>query len=191
MDSSPNTLKQKLGKKETELKTVSDTLLHHKQELAKTKSELGSLNRELIQTNQAMCVLAKKIDTQKAELEERVNTTITTKIMPIIKDIQTEPKIKKFWPEINLMAEHLNSMVTKNNLYYKTISLLTETEIKIAAMVKNGMSSKEIMDLMNISLETVKTHRKHIRRKLNIHNTKYKLSSYLLSVLENDENPMA
>jgi DNA-binding CsgD family transcriptional regulator len=84
------------------------------------------------------------------------------------------------------MAEHLNSMVTKNNLYHKTINLLTETEIKIAAMVKNGMSSKEITDLMNISLETVKTHRKHIRRKLNIHNTKYKLSSYLLSVLGND-----
>jgi DNA-binding CsgD family transcriptional regulator len=186
MDSRRNTLKQKLGKKETELKTVSDTLLHYKQELAKTKSELGSLNRELIQTNQAMSVLAKKIDAQKAELEERVNTTITTKIMPIIKDIQSEPKIKKFWPEINLMVEHLNSMVTENNLYYKTISLLTETEIKIAAMVKNGMSSKEITGLMKISLETVKTHRKHIRKKLNIHNTKYKLSSYLLSVLEKD-----
>jgi len=186
MNNIRNTLKQKLGEKETELKTVSDTLVHHKQELLKTKSELESLNRELIQTNQAITVLAKKIDIQKTELEDRVNTTITTKIMPIIKDIQTEPKIKKYWPEINLMVEHLNSIVTKNNLYYKTISLLTETEIKIAAMVKNGMSSKEITDLMNISLETVKTHRKHIRKKLNIHNTKYKLSSYLLSVLGND-----
>jgi DNA-binding CsgD family transcriptional regulator len=186
MNKSLTTLREKLKKKETELKIVSDTLVHHKQELVNTKSELESLNRELIQTNQAMSVLAKKIDIQKAELEDRVNTTITTKIMPIIKDIQTEPKIKKFWPEINLMAEHLNSMLTKNNLYHKTINLLTETEIKIAAMVKNGMSSKEITGLMNISLETVKTHRKHIRRKLNIHNTKYKLSSYLLSVLGND-----
>jgi DNA-binding CsgD family transcriptional regulator len=106
--------------------------------------------------------------------------------MPIIKDIQTEPRIKKYWPEINLMVEHLNSIITENNLCYKTISLLTETEIKIAAMVKNGMSSKQITDLMNISLETVKTHRKRIRKKLNIHNTKYKLSSYLLSVLGND-----
>jgi chromosome segregation ATPase len=124
MDITLNTLRQKLKKKETELKTVSDILVHHKQELVKTKSELESLNRELIQTNQAMSVLAKKIDIQKAELEDRVNTTIATKIMPIIKDIQTEPKIKKFWPEINLMAEHLNSMVTKNKLSSYLLSVL-------------------------------------------------------------------
>lgn len=181
-----NTLKEKLEKRETELKTVSDTMVQHKQKLVKTRSEVGRLNRELVQTNQAMSVLAKHIETQKDELEKKVNTTITTKIMPIIRELQTEPRIKKFWPEINSMAEHLNSITTQNKSYHKTISLLTETEMKIAAMIKNGMSSKEITSLMHITLETVKTHRKHIRRKLNIHNTKYKLSSYLLSVLGND-----
>jgi DNA-binding CsgD family transcriptional regulator len=181
-----NILKKKLEKRETELKTVSHTLVLHKQELVKTKSELGRLNRELVQTNQAMCVLAKNIEAQKDALENKVNTTITNKIMPIIRELQTEPRIKKFWPQINSIAEYLNSITTKNKSYHKAIGLLTETEMKIAAMIKNGMSSKEITSLMHITLETVKTHRKHIRRKLNIHNTKHKLSSYLLSVLGND-----
>jgi DNA-binding CsgD family transcriptional regulator len=84
------------------------------------------------------------------------------------------------------MAEHLNSMTNQNKSYHKAIYLLSQKEIKIATMIKNGMSSKEISSLMNISLETVKSHRKHIRKKLNISNKKYKLSSYLVSVLGND-----
>jgi len=181
-----NTFKKKLEKRETELKTVSDTLIQRKQELVKTRSELENLNRELLQTNQAMSVLTKNIEIQKDELENKVYTTITDKIMPIIRALQTEPRIKKFWPQINFLAEHLNSMSNQNKSYHKAIYLLTEAEMKIAKMIKNGMSSKEITSLMNISSETVKTHRKHIRKKLNIYNTKYKLSSYLVSVLRND-----
>ncbi len=183
MNKSFNALKAKLKKRETELKTVSDQLHSHQKELVATRSELEHLNQELVQTTQAVSVLAKNIDSKKVELEEKVNTTITTKIMPIIRDLQTDEKIKKYWPEINSMAEHLNSIATKNNLHHKTISVLTETEMKVAAMVKNGMTSKKIAGLMHISSETVKSHRKKIRRKLKIHKTKWKLSSYLVSVL--------
>jgi len=186
MNKNLNTLKKKLKKRETELKTVSHTLMQNKQELEKTRSELGRLNRELVQTNKAISALAKNIETQKDEMENRVNTTISDKIMPIISALQTEPMIKKFWPQINSMAGHLNSMTNRNKSYHKAIYLLSETEMKIATMIKKGMSSKEITSLINISLETVKTHRKHIRKKLNIYNTKYNLSSYLVSVLGND-----
>jgi PAS domain S-box-containing protein len=153
------------------------------EELVKNRFEWESLNRELIQTHQAMSVLAKNIDSKKVELEEKVNTTITSKVMPIIKKLLTEEKIKRFWPEINSMAEHLNSITTKSELHRNIISVLTETEMKIAAMVKNKMSSKEIAGVMFISLETVKAHRKNIRRKLEIHNTKHKLSEYLATVM--------
>jgi len=81
------------------------------------------------------------------------------------------------------MAEHLNSITTKSELHREIINVLTETEIKVAAMIKNGMASKEIASVMFISLETVKAHRKNIRRKLKIHNTKQKLSEYLAMVM--------
>jgi PAS domain S-box-containing protein len=154
-----------------------------KEELEKNRSEWESLNRELVQTHQAMSVLAKNIDSKKVELEEKVNTTITSKVMPIINDLLTQERIKRFWPEINSMAEHLNSITTKSELHREIISMLTETEMKIAAMIKNKMNSKEIASVMYISLETVKAHRKNIRRKLNIHNTTHKLSEYLATVM--------
>ena len=154
-----------------------------KQELAENRSEGENLNRELVQTHQAMSVLAKNIESKKAKLEKKVNTIITSKVMPIIKALLTEKRAKRFWPEISSMAEYLNSITTKSELHLKSMSVLTETEIKIAAMVKNKMASKEIARLMFISLETVKAHRKNIRRKLKICNTKHKLSEYLAMVM--------
>lgn len=153
------------------------------EKLIENRSEWESLNRELVQTHQAMSVLARNIDSKKIELEEKVNTIITSKVMPIIKELLAEERIKRFWPEINSMAEHLNSLTTKSELHREIISVLTETEMRIAALVKNGMSSKKIASVMFISLETVKSHRKNIRKKLNIHNTKHKLPEYLATVL--------
>jgi len=171
-------------RKEKHLEHEMNKSLHMlKEELVKNRSEWESLNRELVQTHQAMSVLAKNIDSKKVELEKKVNTTITSKVMPIIKELLTEKRVKRFWPEISSMAEYLNSITTKSELHLKTISVLTETEMKIAAMVKNKMTSKKIAKLMYISLETVKAHRKNIRRKLEIHNTKHKLSEYLATVM--------
>jgi len=49
--------------------------------------------------------------------------------------------------------------------------------------VKNKMSSREISRAMAISLETVKAHRRNIRKKLKIQNSKLKLSEYLATVM--------
>lgn len=179
-------IEKKLKQKETELKTVSRTLMQSKQEFARTRSEMETLNTELIQTNKAISVLAKNIATQKDEMEKRISATICDKIMPIISMLETEPVIKKFRPQINSMVKNLNSMANHDKSYHNAIYLLSEAEMKIATMIKNDMTNKEIASLMNISLETVKTHRKHIRKKLNISNKKYKLSSYLVSLLGND-----
>jgi DNA-binding CsgD family transcriptional regulator len=53
-------------------------------------------------------------------------------------------------------------------------------------MIKNGFTSKEIAHLLNISHHTVKTHRKSIRRKLNIKNADINLASYLKLKLGNE-----
>ena len=175
-------LKDIIGRKSLEHK-MNEQLNMLVEELVKNRSEWEDLNRELVQTHQAMSVLAKNIDSKKIELEEKVNTTITSKVMPIINDLLNQERIKRFWPEISSMAEHLNSITTKSELHREIINVLTETEMKVAAMIKNGMASKEIASVMFISLETVKAHRKNIRRKLNIHNTKQKLSEYLAMVM--------
>jgi DNA-binding CsgD family transcriptional regulator len=47
---------------------------------------------------------------------------------------------------------------------------MTQTEHKICEYIKEGLSTKEIAEKMNVVISTVQTHRKRIRKKLNINN---------------------
>lgn len=47
---------------------------------------------------------------------------------------------------------------------------LTKREIEIIKMIKNNYSSHHIADILHISYQTVKTHRKNINQKLDINN---------------------
>ena len=56
---------------------------------------------------------------------------------------------------------------------------LSFTELKIASLVKNGITTEEIARQLHIAETTVRTHRKNIRKKLNINNAQYSLRNFL------------
>lgn len=58
-------------------------------------------------------------------------------------------------------------------------SKLTYMEAKVCDMVENGFLSKEIAEHLNISVDTVKTHRKNIRKKLKLNKTGANMYIYL------------
>jgi len=49
-------------------------------------------------------------------------------------------------------------------------------------MIKNGLTSKEMADLLNISPQTIEKHRAHIRKKLGIVNKKLNLPVVLKTI---------
>jgi DNA-binding NarL/FixJ family response regulator len=51
------------------------------------------------------------------------------------------------------------------------INLLSQREIEIIELIKQGESSKEIAQQLNITLKTVEVHRHNILKKLNLKNT--------------------
>jgi len=60
-------------------------------------------------------------------------------------------------------------------------ALLSASEMKVAALIKNGLSTRQVAQQLNISEETVKTHRRNIRKKLNIQNSNISFATYLRS----------
>jgi DNA-binding CsgD family transcriptional regulator len=54
----------------------------------------------------------------------------------------------------------------------------------ISDLIKDGKQDKDMMEILNISLDTVKAHRKNIRKKLGINNKKINLRTKLLSLAE-------
>jgi DNA-binding CsgD family transcriptional regulator len=86
---------------------------------------------------------------------------------------------------LNILEANLNEIISSFSYRLSSGGIsLTPKEIKIANLVKEGKQDKEIMEILNISLETVKTHRQNIRKKLGIYNKRTNLRTYLLSLSE-------
>jgi len=64
------------------------------------------------------------------------------------------------------------------------LATLTPAELRVCEMIRRGMGSKEIATAIDISADTVETHRRNIRRKLQINNETINLSTFLRQLLE-------
>ena len=58
---------------------------------------------------------------------------------------------------------------------------LSPTELKVAQLVRDGKTNKEIAKMLHLSKSTILTHRHHVRVKLGIRNKKVNLRSLLKS----------
>jgi DNA-binding CsgD family transcriptional regulator len=55
----------------------------------------------------------------------------------------------------------------------------TRAEIKVAALIREGKSSREISRILDVSLNTVHTYRFNIRTKAGLKNSKQNLRTFL------------
>jgi len=174
---------------EKKSKILSRTLSKMKcreKDLEKHKSDLEKLNKEMIETNRALSVLARNIDKNKEIFEKKIYETTTVKILPIIKDLKNNKSCQRIMVDLDILEINLNSLFSGLNNHHEIINYLTDQEMRVAVMIKRGLSNQKISNQLYISQHTVKTHRKNIRKKLKINNTNINLTSYLKSNMSFD-----
>jgi DNA-binding CsgD family transcriptional regulator len=59
---------------------------------------------------------------------------------------------------------------------------LTPTEIRVAALVRDGKTTQEIAEILGSSEKSVSVHRNHIRGKLGLRGKRANLEAYLASL---------
>ncbi len=162
----------------TALKLAEDELKVREQEL-----ELQRQNLE--EANTALKVLLKQREEDRVELEKKVLMNIRELISPYVdklkeKNLKTSDKTL-----IDIIDSNLNDIVSPLLQRLATAKIiLTPQEIQVAALVKAGKSSKEIAGVLNVSTTTVSFHRKNLRKKLGLGNTRKNLRAYLLSMAD-------
>jgi len=84
---------------------------------------------------------------------------------------------------ITILESHLKDIISPFTTKLSSQFIkLTATEIKIANLVKDGRTNKEMASMLDLSENTVKNHRSQIRNKLGIKHKKINLRSYLRSL---------
>ena len=69
------------------------------------------------------------------------------------------------------IKNNISELVLEENRDVPNVNALTEREIQIINLIKEGQSSKEIASTLNISLKTVEVHRHNVLKKLKLKNS--------------------
>lgn len=69
------------------------------------------------------------------------------------------------------IKNNISELVLEENKDTPNVNALTEREIQIINLIKEGNSSKEIASQLNISLKTVEVHRHNVLKKLKLKNS--------------------
>ena len=162
-----------------ELEGALSEMKRKEEEFVKLKIYSEKINTELMETNQALSTLARNIDREKELLQNKIYNTIVTDVMPVITELQNNKTCQRCLADLEVLKIHLNGLFSGPTEYQDIITLLTEREMRVAALIKKGLTNIKIANMLFISEHTVKTHRKNIRKKLKISDSNINLCSYL------------
>lgn len=149
-------------------------------QLQETQSKLAITAQSLSETLIAVEVLTNKREKDKQDIQGNILSNLKTIVAPYLEKLKNCSLNTNQMRYVSLLESHLNDIVSPfirklSSEYYS----LTPTEIRIADLIKEGKSTKEIAGLLRLSENTILTHRYKIRSKLALKNTKTNLASFL------------
>lgn len=149
------------------------------------EQELRRKTKRLEEVNTALNVLLKKRERDKFIIEEKVLFNVKELIEPLIKNLKNSGLDESQTGYVDTLGTFLADIVSPFSQTLHTRFLgLTLSEIRVANLIKEGRTTKEIAGLLNSTPRAIAFHRQNIRKKLGLSDRKTNLGSHLLSLLE-------
>ena len=193
LEQSVTVLERNVSKRTAELIESNKALLVEINTRKKTEENLRFTEKEMVmhlnelkEANITLKVLLEHREKDKIEFENNILANVKHLIKPYIAKLKNNNKNNDELTYLGIIESNLNELVSpfSFNLHGKFFNL-TPRELQMADLIKDGKQDKDLTDILNISLDTVKTHRKNIRKKLGIYGNRTNLRTYLLSIADN------
>lgn len=155
-------------------------------ELQQAREDLERKVRErtvsLQESNTALKVLLEARAEDRAELGSRLLGHINSLVMPYLEKIRAAGIAEPQRTYLDIAAANLREIAAPlTDRAGVQLKQLTPAEIQVANLIQQGRTSKEIAALLHLSVQTIDTHRKHIRSKLDLSHKKKNLRTFLSS----------
>ena len=158
------------------LTSVATDVTNRKQmedELRKAKDELELRVRERTQTledaNAALRFLLRQREEDKREYLETALANLRYSVRPYLEKLRACRLSEAANAYLKIVETRLNDL---SSSFIRTLANkyldLTPMEIRVAELIKEGRSTKEIGELLYLSPGTIRSHRENLRRKLGI-----------------------
>jgi DNA-binding CsgD family transcriptional regulator len=178
-------LEELVAARTTELAETNIRLQGEIEERKRAKKELEAQSHHLEEVNTALKVLLKQREMDRVELEENVLSNVKELVEPYLADLQKSRLSTHQQTLVGILETNLNNIISPfiSRLSSRFFNL-TPTEVRVANLVKDGKTNKEIAALLFLSKNTILFHRQNIRAKLGLKNQKINLRTHLLSFEE-------
>lgn len=122
----------------------------------------------------------RSIENDRLEAEESLTRRVRSSLLPGLEKVRKERSVSIRASYLDLIREQLVSLTAGFETELDADLLkLSKTELKVCRFIKSGLTGKEICDIMNLSFETIQTHRKNIRKKLGLSGKTVNLHTFL------------
>jgi PAS domain S-box-containing protein len=152
-------------------------------EMREAEKELKMKSQKLAELNTALTVLLNKRVEDVAEIEQRILTNVKELVIPYVEIIKKSHMDPACLTYINLLESNLKEIVSPfaHRLSSNYLNL-TPREIQIANFIKDGKTSKEIADILNVSKSAIDVHRYRLRKKVGLNSKKTNLRNHLTTM---------
>ena len=148
-----------------------------------------------IDVEEIMAAIRKKIQDKKDsgllkqreidEIEKPLIAPLKEQVLPHVGELKTRLTDREESTQVRLIESRIRGLFTP---YAEKISRrsanLTFKEIRVANLIVEGMTTKEIARSMNLSRFAIDTHRAQLRKKLGLSRKKINLRTFLSSLSE-------
>jgi DNA-binding NarL/FixJ family response regulator len=162
-------------------RTLADLLLAAL--LARKTREIKAQADLIDELNSALNVLVHRVGKDAFEIEDRIQMNLKLLIFPYVEQLKNTRLQRGQKGCLDMLECNIRKIFSPflKNLTAKS-PRLSYTETKVADLIREGKTSREIATILGVSEKTVLTHRFHIRTKLGIKNKDVSLISHLTSL---------
>ncbi len=144
--------------------------------------EIERLEKKIAKLYTTLDVMADKRRSDRRKMEENITASVRQVVLPEVQTARTKTRDPEVRRVLDLLEKEVEQMTSSFSCTLTGRYNLTATEIRIAQLIKEGLTSDEISDHLNLAPKTISYHRNNIRKKLGLHSKKANLQTYLLSL---------
>lgn len=146
---------------------------------------LREQTESLKEVNTALKVLLDHREAEKVELQENILGNVKKLVLPYLTRLKGGQLTEEQKTLLNIVEINLVQITSQFTAKLSSTTIgLTPRELEIAALVRDGMSCKEIAAVMSVSENAVKFHRFNLRHKLGLNRKSINLRSYLQHITQ-------